>query len=81
MFSLGRHISSKAAAQPKLRCTELDENGNVVLASGEFKKTELIAKVKLSRTYSALSPSNHCNSMGFFPAIFGKSTPVSFLTS
>jgi magnesium transporter len=46
MFSLGRHISSKAAAQPKLRCTELDENGNVVLASGEFKKTELIAKVQ-----------------------------------
>lgn len=45
MFSLGRHISSKAAAQPKVRCTELDENGNVVLASGEFKKTELIAKV------------------------------------
>lgn len=45
MFSLGRTISAKAAAQPKLRCTELDENGNVVLASGEFKKSELIAKV------------------------------------
>jgi magnesium transporter len=45
MFSLGRHISAKAAAQPKLRCTELDENGNVVLASGEFKKSELIQKV------------------------------------
>lgn len=48
MFSLGRHISAKAAAQPKLRCTEFDENGNVVLASGEFKKSELIAKVLLS---------------------------------
>lgn len=45
MFSLGRHISAKAAAQPKLRCTELDENGNIVLTSGEFKKSELIAKV------------------------------------
>lgn len=45
MFSLGRHISAKAAAQPKLRCTEFDEHGNVVLASGEFKKSELIAKV------------------------------------
>ena len=45
MFSLGRTISAKAATQPKLRCTELDENGNVVLASGEFKKSELIAKV------------------------------------
>lgn len=47
MFSLGRHISAKAAAQPKLRCTELDEIGNVVLASGEFKKSELIAKYGL----------------------------------
>jgi magnesium transporter len=45
IFSKGRSISAKAAAQPKLRCTELDENGNVVLASGEFKKSELIAKV------------------------------------
>lgn len=45
IFSKGRSISAKAAAQPILRCTELDENGNVVLASGEFKKSELIAKV------------------------------------
>jgi len=44
-FILGHRISAKAAAQPRLRCTELDENGNVVLASGEFKKSELIAKV------------------------------------
>ena len=45
VFSLGRVVSAKAAAQPKLRCTELDEYGNVTLASGEFKKSELIAKV------------------------------------
>lgn len=45
MFSLGRHISAKAAAQPKLRCTELDEYGNIILTSGEFKKSELIQKV------------------------------------
>lgn len=45
IFSKGRSISVKAATQPKLRCTELDESGNVILASGEFKKTELIAKV------------------------------------
>jgi magnesium transporter len=45
IFSKGRSISAKAAAQPILRCTELNENGNVVLASGEFKKSELIAKV------------------------------------
>ncbi|CAG8977237.1 hypothetical protein HYALB_00007933 [Hymenoscyphus albidus] len=47
VFSLGRAVSAKAAAQPKLRCTELDENGNVTLASGEFKKSELIAKYGL----------------------------------
>ncbi|PBP19267.1 inner membrane magnesium transporter mrs2 [Diplocarpon rosae] len=47
MFSLGRYISAKAAAQPRLRCTEFDESGNVVLASGEFKKSELIAKYGL----------------------------------
>ncbi|POS86352.1 cora-domain-containing protein, partial [Erysiphe pulchra] len=47
MFSLGRHISAKAATQPILRCTEIDEKGNVVLASGEFKKSELIAKYGL----------------------------------
>lgn len=54
MFSLGRHISAKAAAQPKLRCTEFDENGNVVLASGEFKKSELIAKVLFLYIYCTL---------------------------
>ena len=40
VFSLGRVVSAKAAAQPKLRCTELDGNGNVTLASGEFKKSD-----------------------------------------
>ncbi|TVY47215.1 Mitochondrial inner membrane magnesium transporter [Lachnellula occidentalis] len=47
VFSLGRAVSAKAAAQPKLRCTELDESGNVVLTNGEFKKSELIAKYGL----------------------------------
>jgi magnesium transporter len=54
MFSLGRHISAKAAAQPKLRCTELDENGNVVLTNGEFKKSELIAKVQKEIMHTVL---------------------------
>lgn len=48
MFSLGRTMSAKAANEPKLRCTEFDENGNVVLVNGEFKKSELIAKVNNS---------------------------------
>lgn len=47
MFSLGR--SAKAANEPKLRCTEFDEDGNVVLVNGEFKKSELIAKVLSSK--------------------------------
>lgn len=46
MFNLGRTMAAKAANEPKLRCTEFDENGNVVLVNGEFKKSELIAKVK-----------------------------------
>ena len=41
--TLGRHMRS--ANELKMRCTELDENGEVTMVSGEFKKTELIAKV------------------------------------
>lgn len=36
----------KASNEPRLRCTEFDENGNVTLVNGEFKKSELIAKVR-----------------------------------
>ena len=44
--TLGRS-AGKASNELKLRCTELDENGNVTLTSGEFKKSELIAKVRM----------------------------------
>ena len=37
----------RTANELKMRCTELDEHGNVTLVSGEFKKSELIAKVGL----------------------------------
>ena len=37
----------RTANELKMRCTELDEHGNVTLVSGEFKKTELIAKYGL----------------------------------
>lgn len=37
--------AGKASNELKLRCTEFDENGNVTLVNGEFKKSELIAKV------------------------------------
>lgn len=41
--SLGRIM--RPTNELKMRCTELDEHGNVTLVSGEFKKSELIAKV------------------------------------
>ena len=43
--NIGRNKTGKAGNELKLRCTEFDVNGNVTLMDGEFKKTELIAKV------------------------------------
>lgn len=43
--SLGRKKAGKAANELRLRCTEINENGDVTLVNGEFKKSELIAKV------------------------------------
>lgn len=43
--SLGRSKAGKAANELRLRCTEINENGDVTLVNGEFKKSELIAKV------------------------------------
>ncbi|KAL9084099.1 MAG: hypothetical protein Q9165_008237 [Trypethelium subeluteriae] len=37
----------KPSTDLRLRCTELDEKGNVTLVSGEFKKSELIQKYGL----------------------------------
>lgn len=48
MFNLSRALSrNPAGAELKLRCTEFDKNGSVTLVSGEFKKSELIAKYGL----------------------------------
>ncbi|KAF6799498.1 inner membrane magnesium transporter mrs2 [Colletotrichum sojae] len=47
MFNSRRVLTAKAALEPRLRCTEVDENGEVILVDGEFKKTELIAKYGL----------------------------------
>lgn len=49
IFNNRRTLAAKAASEPRLRCTEVDEHGNVILVDGEFKKTELIAKVRVSR--------------------------------
>lgn len=48
MFTSRRTMAAKAALEPRLRCTEVDEIGKVILVDGEFKKTELIAKVCIS---------------------------------
>ncbi|KHN98773.1 inner membrane magnesium transporter MRS2 precursor [Metarhizium album ARSEF 1941] len=48
MFTNRRTLAAKAALEPRLRCTEVDENGKVILVDGEFKKTELIAKFGLN---------------------------------
>ena len=45
--SFGRSKSVKGTNELKLRCTEFNEDGKVTLVNGEFKKTELIAKVRL----------------------------------
>ncbi|KZF20817.1 cora-domain-containing protein [Xylona heveae TC161] len=45
--SAGRGLALKAPNELKLRCTEFDENGNVTLVNGEFRKAELIAKYGL----------------------------------
>lgn len=45
--SLGRRKTVKGVNELKLRCTEFDGNGNVTFMDGEFKKSELIAKVLL----------------------------------
>ncbi|KAL1999930.1 hypothetical protein VTN02DRAFT_3797 [Thermoascus thermophilus] len=45
IFNLGRTLTAKGPNELRLRCTEFDENGNVTLVNGEFKKSELIAKV------------------------------------
>ncbi|KAK2075253.1 hypothetical protein P8C59_009396 [Phyllachora maydis] len=42
-----RLLTAKAGLDPRLRCTEVDEDGKVVMVDGEFKKSELIAKFGL----------------------------------
>lgn len=44
----------RATNEMRLRCTEFDENGNVTIVNGEFKKTELIQKVSTWRGWEAV---------------------------
>lgn len=45
---------AKAALEPVLRCTEVDEKGDAILTDGAFKKSELIAKVLSHGQYCLL---------------------------
>ncbi|KAI0019908.1 cora-domain-containing protein [Xylariomycetidae sp. FL0641] len=47
MFNTRRQLSQKAALEPRLRCTEVDEHGKTILVDSEFKKSELIARFGL----------------------------------
>ncbi|ORY67359.1 uncharacterized protein BCR38DRAFT_426810 [Pseudomassariella vexata] len=47
MFNTHRQLSRQAALEPRLRCTEVDENGAAIVVDGEFKKSELIARFGL----------------------------------
>lgn len=73
---LGRPL--RPANELKLRCTEFDENGNVVLVNGEFRKTELIAKVIHSMCTAPCSYLIHLRSTASFLAISARSTHPSF---
>ncbi|KAI1335356.1 cora-domain-containing protein [Xylariaceae sp. FL0016] len=47
MFNTRRQLSQKAALEPRLRCTEVDGNGEAVIVDSEFKKSELIPRFGL----------------------------------
>ncbi|KAK4102086.1 cora-domain-containing protein [Parathielavia hyrcaniae] len=42
-----RSLTAKAALDPRLRCTEVDGSGSVIMVDGELKKSELIARYGL----------------------------------
>lgn len=51
-----RSLTAKAALDPRLRCTEVDGNGKVIMVDGELKKSELIARVLQAGSRSSLFP-------------------------
>lgn len=53
----------KATNEPRLRCTEFDENGNVTLVNGEFKKSELIQMVGLWYTQPDAKMNSRANTL------------------
>src|ERR1700760_2920786 len=68
--------SMKAANEPRLRCTEFNENGNVTLVNGEFKKSELIAKVRNEVILLIRTDMLIVTSTVFYHEIYERSTPL-----
>lgn len=77
----GRGKKGKAGNELKLRCTEIDDRGNVTTVNEEFKKSELIAKV--GSPTSGFRSVNFLtyHSMGSNLEISARSTPRAYLTS
>jgi magnesium transporter len=77
-----RSMTAKAALDPRLRCTEVDGSGKVIMVDGELKKSELIARVRNVRT----TPNGIrlltvlFDSMASFHAISARSTRPTSLT-
>ncbi|KAE8350359.1 hypothetical protein BDV28DRAFT_40332 [Aspergillus coremiiformis] len=46
-LNFGRGLAARASNELRLRCTEFDNNGDVTLVNGEFRKSELTAKYGL----------------------------------
>lgn len=70
--SLSRIV--KPINELQLRCTEFDENGNVTLVNGAFKKSELIAKVcclsHFREAIASLGSLTSYQSMAFYREIY-----------
>lgn len=56
-----RSLTAKAALDPRLRCTEVDGDGKVIMVDGELKKSELIAKVRWTEIASNLYLADGCS--------------------
>lgn len=74
IFAPRRTMAAKAALEPRVRCTEVDERGETTITDGEFKKTELIAKVSTFPCTSCLEPALTACSTVSCPAISARST-------
>jgi len=69
-----RSLTAKAALDPRLRCTEVDGNGQVIMVDGELKKSELIAKVSDIVWLWCVRVADHRLSMDSSRAIFERLT-------